>query len=77
MPTTLPTTLSQTVGGPSTWLPWEAQEPAPRKPNWSGWPRKWGATYQLVDAVNGPVIFVTQPLHAFKTEKDALPLFSK
>lgn len=27
------------------------------------------ATYQLVDAVDGSVVLVTQPLHAFKTEK--------
>lgn len=26
-------------------------------------------TYQLVDAVNGPVVLVTEPLHAFKAEK--------
>lgn len=27
------------------------------------------ATYQLVDAVDGAVVFVTEPLHAFKAEK--------
>lgn len=27
------------------------------------------ATYQLVDAVDGPVVLVTEPLHAFKAEK--------
>lgn len=26
-------------------------------------------TYQLVDAVNGPVVLVTEPLHAFEAEK--------
>lgn len=68
MPTSL-SQLSQTSGAPGAWLPWEAQEPAPCKPSGSGQPHKWGATYQLVDAVDGPVVFVTQPLHAFKTEK--------
>lgn len=27
------------------------------------------ATYQLVDAINGPVVLVTEPLHAFEAEK--------
>lgn len=27
------------------------------------------ATYQLVDAVDGPVVLVTEPLHAFEAEK--------
>lgn len=49
--------------------------------HWRGWggggvgrgveqPHKYGATYQLVDAVDGSVVLVTQPLHAFKTEKE-------
>lgn len=48
--------------------------------HWRGWgggvgrgveqPHKCGATYQLVDAVDGSVVLVTQPLHAFKTEKE-------
>lgn len=36
---------------------------------WEWTASQWGATYQLVDAVDGPVVFVTQPLHTFKTEK--------
>lgn len=34
-----------------------------------GQPVGSGATYQLVDAVDGTVVLVTQPLHAFKAEK--------
>lgn len=28
--------------------------------------RRGQGTYQLVDAVNGPVVLVTEPLHAFE-----------
>lgn len=31
--------------------------------------RRGQGTYQLVDAVNGPVVLVTEPLHAFEAEK--------
>lgn len=51
------------------WSAWGLQ-PAPCTPTGSGQPCKWGATYQLVDAVDGSVVLVTQPLHAFETERE-------